>query len=175
MKPCGAVIMAAGRSRRMRSEKLALGFDEKSSFLLQILSRYHAFGCDPLIVVVNPLGEALMPRLLEGFSHQVMVAVNRAPEKGRFLSLQQGLKSLPSLQPTFIHNVDNPFVNDQLLAQMLSQAPDEGFVSPVFENQGGHPLLLMPDVIQAIVAHRHEDSRLDHFLKAFPNRRVQTE
>ncbi len=175
MNPCGAVIMAAGRSRRMNHEKLALPFDEKRSFLVQILSWYRAFGCDPLIVVVNPHGEELMPQLLDGFSHPVKVAVNPAPEKGRFSSLQQALKGLPPARAAFIHNVDNPFADDQLLAQMLRQAPGKGFASPVFENRGGHPLLLMPDVIQAIMAHQQGDTRLDHFLKAFPNKRVETE
>lgn len=172
MKPCGAVIMAAGRSRRMKNQKSALAFDEKSTFLFRILSQYHDFGCHPLIVVVNHQTEELLPGLLEGFSHEVTVAVNPVPEKGRFLSLQQGLKRLTSQQASFVHNVDNPFVSHELLAQMRRQAPDQGFVAPVYQSQGGHPLLLMPDVIEAILAHQQGETRLDHFLKAFAKKQV---
>ena len=167
MPQTGTIILAAGLSQRMGHHKLSLPFDLKDSFLSNILSGFHAFGCSPVVVVVNPLSEAQAMSIAAGASGAAVVVVNDAPEKGRFRSVQLGLQATGSNYPVFIHNVDNPFVDAQLLQQMLQAASEGDFVVPVFGAKGGHPVLLNPIVAQQIVGCSEPSTALNSFLKSF--------
>ena len=173
MKHCGAIILAAGRSQRMGRPKLSLPFDREHSFLSRIVSQYHAFGCHPLVVVVNP-NEAHLPAiLLEALPCRVFTVVNPQPEVGRFLSLQKGLQALEKPGPVFMHNVDHPFVNHQVLEILGRTAGKRSYASPEYEGRGGHPILLGKALVQDLIDHTGEVPRLDHFLKSYKRARVK--
>ncbi|HAJ99973.1 MAG TPA: hypothetical protein DCM62_08105 [Bacteroidales bacterium] len=167
MPQTGAIILAAGLSKRMGHDKLNLPYGSNYNFLSKILAGFHAFGCSPVVVVVNPLSEARARSIAAGASGANFVVVNDAPEMGRFRSLQLGLQATGSNHPVFIHNVDNPFVDAQLLQQMLQAASEGDFVVPVFGAKGGHPVLLNPIVAQQIVCCSEPSTALNSFLKSF--------
>jgi len=167
MPQTGAIILAAGLSQRMGHDKLNLPFGPNYSFLSNILAGFHAFGCSPVVVVVNPLSETQARLIAADASGATVVVVNDAPEKGRFRSLQLGLKETVSHHRVFIHNVDNPFVDVQLMQQMLQAAPEGDFVVPVFGAKGGHPVLLNPVVAQQIILCEEPSTALNSFLKAY--------
>jgi molybdenum cofactor cytidylyltransferase len=173
MNQCGAIILAAGRSQRMGRPKLALPFDREHSFLNHIVFRYHAFGCHPLVVVVNPNDAHLSATLLEGLPYHVFTVVNPQPEAGRFLSLQKALQVLEKPVPVFVHNVDHPFVNHQVLKNLRSNIQTYGYATPCHKGRGGHPLLLSQAVVHDIVLHDGKVGRLDHFLKRHERIRVE--
>lgn len=167
MPQTGAIILAAGLSKRMGHDKLNLPFGPNYSFLSNILAGFHAFGCSPVVVVVNPLSEARAKSIAAGASGATVIVVNDAPEMGRFRSLQLGLQETGSNHRIFIQNVDNPYIEAHLLQQMLDVAPEGDFVVPVFGAKGGHPVLLNPVVAQQIIRCSEPSTALNSFLKAY--------
>jgi molybdenum cofactor cytidylyltransferase len=167
MPQTGAIILAAGLSKRMGHDKLNLPFGLNYSFLSNILAGFHTFGSSPVVVVVNPLSEPQARTISTGTGGATVVVVNDAPEKGRFRSLQLGLREIGSDFPVFIQNVDNPFVDAVLLQQMLHAAPDGDFVVPVFNSKGGHPVLLNTVVTLQIIRCSEPSTALNSFLKAY--------
>jgi molybdenum cofactor cytidylyltransferase len=150
MKPCAAIILAAGFSERMGVEKLALPFDGQHSFVSRILQSYQIFGCNSIVLVVNHRGEKAINKALAGNAAGFELAVNPFPERGRLSSLKAGLERLNQGVYAFIHNVDNPFVNQELLGKMLSLSEKADYIVPAWEGRGGHPVLLSPHVIADI-------------------------
>lgn len=137
----GVVILAAGFSERMKTLKALLPFDEHTSFIGKIISTYHNWGCNEIVVVTNP--EAFQQMKQIGmFLSKVTMVVNDHLEFERFYSVKLGLGTIRSSSFCFIQNVDNPFIDSQILDLLYEQKSDEKYVSPVFENKGGHPVLL---------------------------------
>lgn len=167
MKPCGAIILAAGFSERMGVEKLALPYDGLHSFVSRTLYCYHLFGCEPIVLVVNQRGKHFLKKALVGFDGNIDLVVNPFPERGRFFSLKAGLERLNPGIPAFIHNIDNPFVNQALLGQILSLSGITGYVAPVWKGRGGHPVLLSPQVIAEVLKEESESVPLNKILKRF--------
>lgn len=143
------IILAAGSSARMGNPKPFLPYDEKRNFICKITDTYIAAGVKNIILVVSLAIENEVRQLLEkNYSGQpVRVVVNSFPERGRFYSLQLALKNTSS-SFCFLQNIDNPFVTEKLLAEMLEMKKPEAYVVPVYNNQKGHPVLIGPAVMK---------------------------
>ena len=94
MQSTGVIILAAGMSERMGSDKLCLKLPSGETFLSYLLSAYQRFGCTPCIVVVNQKTQPHALRIIKSASVPATVVVNPNPEAGRFLSLQMGLQAM---------------------------------------------------------------------------------
>lgn len=173
LKKYSAVILSAGRSLRMGRPKMMLPFDDSRTFLDVITERYSHFGCREIVLVVNaensPLANSVVAK------KRVSVAVNTHPEWQRFYSVQVGLKAMKEENPVFIHNIDNPFVDGELLQKMGAVLPVKGYVVPVFQGRGGHPVLLSAEVARQIVASPDPFVNLKMFLKSFGRVEVESE
>jgi molybdenum cofactor cytidylyltransferase len=143
MKPCEAcvVILAAGRSERMEELKAFLPYDDNTRFIEKIISTYSGWGCSEIIVVTNQQAFQRMKEMGMIPSIVTMV-VNDHMEFERFYSVKLGLGAIRSSSFCFIQNIDNPFINSQILDLLYEQRSNEKYISPVFENKGGHPVLL---------------------------------
>ena len=173
MKPCAAIILAAGFSERMGVEKLSLPFDGQHSFVSRILQSYQIFGCNPIVLVVNQQGEKALNKALTGFTGSFDLVVNPFPERGRLSSIKAGLKNLNPGLHAFIHNVDSPFVNQQLLGQMLSLAKKSEYIVPVWKGRGGHPVLLSGHVVADIKKMATDSMPLNQILMQYNNTLVE--
>ena len=167
MQSTGVIILAAGMSERMGSDKLCLKLPSGETFLSCLLSGYHRFGCTPCIVVVNQKTQPHALRITKSLSVPATVVVNPNPEAGRFLSLQLGLQALKNPIRVFVQNIDNPFVNEELLHFLIANSNSGDFVVPVHGNNGGHPVLLNPNVVSSILLHLDPHTPLNGFLKNF--------
>jgi len=143
MKPreAGVVILAAGRSERMKEMKAFLLFDKQNLFIKKILSTYSGWGCREIVVVTNQEASLRMKQT-DMIPAMVKIVVNDHLELERFYSVKLGLGSIRTSSFCFIQNVDNPFIDETILDRIFQYRSEEKYVSPVFENKGGHPVLL---------------------------------
>jgi CTP:molybdopterin cytidylyltransferase MocA len=143
-KPLVSVIIpAAGNSGRMGFDKALLTFPAGLNFADHLGTVYHAFGAEPVVLVVNRTFDRskVDPGLF------VFVA-NEHVEKGRSYSIRLGIKKITAGSVCFIHNVDNPFADLLLFDLLLAAVSPDGYVVPVCDGRGGHPVLLGSNVVE---------------------------
>ena len=155
-----AIILAAGRSRRMGFPKYALAWDAHTTFLEKIIHEYHDFGCDEIILVMNP--EAKLIKKMP-----VHLVINSQLDYGRFYSLKLALKQISNPGFCFLQNVDNPFVHKGILEKIYESRDQEGYVSPRFQSRGGHPILFGEKICKHIKNLERNDCILHDVLQNF--------
>lgn len=173
IKKINALILAAGNSERMGSPKFMLRFDENHSFLEKIVESYQQFGCEKIIVVLNPSGVHLIKE--SKFSHEVQIVLNSYPEWERFYSIKTGLKTIFGAAYSFIHHVDNPFVDMEVLKCLHQNINDCDYLVPYYKGQGGHPILISGKVMKKIVEETGNKHNLKIYLQQFVLKRIEVE
>ncbi len=170
------IILAAGHSSRMNYPKSFLLFDNRRKFIEKIIDTYISSGIDDIILVINKSQEEKMRSILSKnySSHQIKMVVNQFPEKGRFYSIQQGLKNINN-KICFIQNIDNPFISKLLLNEMMKELTASNYVVPSYQNKNGHPVLLSNDVVQYLLNLKRDDYNLRHELNHFLKTKINWE
>lgn len=152
MKNIAAIILAGGESSRMRQSKAFLKFDNKISFIEKIIKEYELAGIDKIIIVIND--SCLDPerqQVLAQFDNITRLVYNKHPKKGRPYSLYLGLSLLNESDNCFVQNIDNPFVNSNLIRSMIPLIKKETYISPTYKGKGGHPVLLSSSICNYIL------------------------
>nr|NQU91297.1 NTP transferase domain-containing protein [Bacteroidota bacterium] len=168
-----AVIPAAGRSTRMKSFKPLLTFDKERNFIEKIVDEFLEFGCSEIIVVVNEkLYNNPWIKVLSERASKVSVIINNKLEFERFYSIKLGLNKLRTKKYCFIHNCDNPFINQEIITTVFENKISDGYVSPIYNNQGGHPILISEPIIKSIIHSTENDSNFKDVINLFPCRKV---
>lgn len=135
--PISVIIAAAGSSTRMGKPKALLTHHSGAGFARHLLDGYGNYGCNPIILVASP--ELNLPEWKKLAHHMV---INHQPELGRSHSIFLGLQHVPANSACFIHNVDNPFLSAELLSNLVQNLKMDGYIVPVHQGRGGHPVLL---------------------------------
>jgi molybdenum cofactor cytidylyltransferase len=65
-------------------------------------------------------------------------------------SLQLGLKFMKN-KAVFMHNIDNPYISNSLLMQMITKLEPDTYVKPLYHNKGGHPILLSAEIVNGLL------------------------
>ncbi len=176
MKKSSVIILAAGESSRMGKPKFLLQYDENTTFLEKIMQEYEAFGCKQIIVVLNEQGAVLLIKNKPKYiPENIKIIINHYPEKGRFFSLKLGLKALDKRKKVFLHNIDNPLVNSQLLRLLSEKISGFDYAVPRYKNRGGHPILLSKKVIKSIITEDENNVNLKNYLNSFRKAIVATD
>jgi molybdenum cofactor cytidylyltransferase len=163
----GAVILAAGESRRMGKSKPLLKIGGK--YLIE--RALDAFDLvDRIIVVLGHEPERLI-QVLQKLG--VNWTVNPNYREGMTSSFKEGLKKFKKFDAVFLALCDQPTVNPDFLAKAID-AWKRGVkvVSPMYKGKKGHPVLFDRSLFEEILAlkngelirdviHRHEK---DHYL-----------
>jgi CTP:molybdopterin cytidylyltransferase MocA len=137
-----AVIPAAGNSERMGSHKALLSNGHGLTFAEHLVNCLGIYGCKPVVLVVN---EQFDPTLFQ--AENLVTVVNHHLGKGRSWSVLLGLKQVPEGCTCFIQNVDNPFLEQALLDMLLTSVKPDCYAVPVYQGQGGHPIVLGNKVV----------------------------
>lgn len=156
------LILAAGLSERMGTQKCYLNFSEEETFLDHIISVYRRFVVSEIVLVVNESFNS-DPFLNDD---SLKVVINQKLDYGRFHSIQLGLQEIENT-PVFIQNIDNPFVNAGLLMNLHNELGEAEFAVPVYEGRGGHPILLSTGIITHVVNDFKSDSHFKKVLESF--------
>lgn len=172
-KQVSCVILSAGSSLRMGSHKALLAYDQERNFLQKITSAYSQAGIEEVIVVVNAgllkmIQEAKMP-----LPQHVKLVVNHKPGLGRFYSLQTGLQAVSPGHSCFFQNIDNPFVSGETLEGLINCSSKADVIKPCFGGKSGHPVLISPSVIRAIIAEPDYTNHIDAFLHGYTLLKVE--
>jgi CTP:molybdopterin cytidylyltransferase MocA len=172
LRDTGVVILAAGRSERMKERKAFLSFDEKSTFIERILSAYSGWGCSEIVLVTNKEAADRM-KIEKLVAPDVTVVINNHLEFERFYSVKLGLAAIRSSEFSFIQNIDNPFIGSEILDLLYEQRDHEKYVSPVFQSRGGHPVLLNRKNIRYILNRKENSANFKEVLAGMDCRNVE--
>ena len=139
----GAIIAAAGRSRRMGSPKALLKHGDQT-FLGHLIDTFVGGGVSPVVVVLGAGAEKIAAAV--DLSRGTL-AVNRDPRTEMIDSIRLGERYLPGdVDAVWVTPVDAPFVSVELIAALRDAWPvDEdgaAAVVPVAGGVQGHPVLL---------------------------------
>ena len=167
----GAVILAAGESKRMGEPKLLLKIGGKR--VIEWIADSFESVVDELIVVLGHKPELLIPALKELGLRWI---VNENYRAGMASSFRKGLEQLRNCDAVFLALGDQPFVDRDFLAKAIN-AWKRGakIVSPIYRGKKGHPVLFDRGLFGEILAlgkhetirdvvHRHSDER--HLVEA---------
>lgn len=148
-EPVG-LILAAGYSSRMGAFKPLLDFGD-APLLARQIELFRRAGVEDVRVVTGHRAEDLIPLLREWDAREVH---NPAYDEGMFSSVRAGVAALAETgKPFFLLPVDYPLIPPFLLELQLSafRAAGGGVVYSSFENRKGHPPLIGPELIPAIL------------------------
>jgi molybdenum cofactor cytidylyltransferase len=136
----GAVVLAAGRSRRMGREKALLAWGRETSLervLAALASASH------VCVVLRPdLADA---EAAGGVARKAgaSVLVNADPDAEMLDSVRIGAAGLSeSLEAFFVWPVDHPLVTPETLGRLEDAADRAAVAIPTFRGRRGHPALV---------------------------------
>jgi molybdenum cofactor cytidylyltransferase len=136
-----AVVLAAGESRRMGTQKLLLPFGDTP--VAGAVVRTAATSCvDGTIVVLGADRDAVRRELTP---HGVRFTVNEEFHLGMLSSIQAGLRALPDgAEAVVIMLGDQPFLGAGVVDAVVGAYRDgrQGIVIPTFQGRRGHPVLL---------------------------------
>ena len=167
------IIIAGGNSYRMGYPKLWLKDDNGISFLSTICNTYKRCGFADIIVVINEKFTTKEWKneiaLVEGFT---TIIINSKPENGRLYSLSLGLKAVKT-DSIFIHNVDNPFIEKEVIEQLVKEGNKNGVTIPTYKGKGGHPVIIDTNVKFEITSNYSNYKTLKEVFEHFPKKRVE--
>lgn len=140
------ILLAAGRSSRLGQPKALVDVDGQP-LIQRLISRLHQLHPEVTVVTNTDLLADIM--LLCPSAH---VVLNTDPEKGRTGSIQCGLASILERngrlpKKVLLVPVDRPGWSVELVNNLLES---ETTTCPVWNNRGGHPLLMVGDDVKAV-------------------------
>lgn len=170
---CSALILAAGKSSRFGRDKAFIKFDKNQTFISHIVEGYINFGCQEVVVVANENNaDKIKNHLLNSPSK---IIINTNPDRGRFSSIQTGCNALTNPEYLFISNVDNPFIDNNLLYALLSNINYKDAIFPTYRSKGGHPVMISQKIISQIILSETNDINFRYFLDKFDLASVEVE
>jgi molybdenum cofactor cytidylyltransferase len=134
-----AILLAAGRSRRMGAFKPLLPFGERT-VAEACVENLLASGIGEVVVVVGHRGDEVRRKLSR---LPVRFAVNAEAESEMGASIARGVERLsPEAEAVFVALVDQPAVPPEVIGLLNAAAERNGarLVIPEYEGRGGHPV-----------------------------------
>jgi len=158
MSEVGAILLAAGRSRRMGTFKPLLPFGE-TTVIRSCIQNLREAGVEDIVVVLGHRAEELQQTVADlhlGF------AVNLDPTSEMSASIACGVKELPlDTGAMLIALTDQPAVPPDVIRAIVSAwSSGSLLVIPEFQGRGGHPVLVD-------FSFREKLSNLDGDLRSF--------
>lgn len=133
-----AIVLAAGRSRRMGTQKLLLPFGG-TTVIGRIIDRLLASSLDEVVAVVGR-GSETVREALSG--RPVILTENPDPGGDMLSSVRCGLRVLSPCEAVLVALGDQPSLTSRLVDAILDAygKSEKGIVVPVHEGRRGHPL-----------------------------------
>lgn len=156
----------------MGKAKLLLKMPVGITFLENIVKQYLDFNVTEIIIVVNKDGALLIESMKPTFPNQCVIIQNDNPEIGRFHSVALGVEKVTK-SFTFIHNIDNPYAEINVLDLLYNNSFNQKVVKPSYKGKSGHPVLISKKVCAKIISKNQNDIRLDEFLKNYNSIRIE--
>jgi molybdenum cofactor cytidylyltransferase len=136
-----AVVLAAGKSIRMGTQKLLLPFAAQT-VIGHVIDQLDSAGVDRVFVVVGVADDGVEKALA---GKNVTIVHNRQPDADMLSSVRAGLRTLPpETDAALVVLGDQPSIRPAMVSEMIGafQTAGRGIVVPAYEGRRGHPLLL---------------------------------
>jgi molybdenum cofactor cytidylyltransferase len=152
MNEIAAILLAAGRSRRMGAFKPLLTFGD-TTVIESCLNNLHAAGIENIVVVVGHRAEEVKAQLK---NRNVRFALNPDRDSEMSASIACGVELISdSAKALLISLVDHPAVPPEIVTLLITEWNQSAkLVQPEHNGRGGHPVLV--DLV-----YRHELLALD--------------
>jgi molybdenum cofactor cytidylyltransferase len=146
----GAIVLAAGESKRMGTQKLLLPFGD-TTVAGTVVRTAETSRVDRVIVVIGADRDRVRAELERGRSAEppqtakLVFAVNEDYLSGMLSSIQTGFKSLPpDAEAAVVMLGDQPFLPAEVVDAVVAAYREggAGIVIPVFRGRRGHPVLV---------------------------------
>lgn len=176
-KEYSVIILAAGKSTRMGRSKAFLKYNEQETFIEHIINQYIDFGCKQIIVVSNVIDIKWFLVNIDIFptDKNIRIVVNHHPEWHRFYSLKLAAEKIINEKHVFVHNVDNPFVDTDMLIELMINRMKADYIIPEFNGKGGHPILLSEKIIADVKVTQEDQLHFKDFLNQYPKKKVKVD
>jgi molybdenum cofactor cytidylyltransferase len=140
MNEVAAILLAAGRSERMRAFKPLLPFGNKT-VIEACVDYLHEGGIETIVVVVGHRAQEIQEQLQGTL---VSFALNPDPTSEMDASIACGVSQLSDqVNATLIALVDHPAIPADVVERLLVEWRNGGRLAiPTFGGRGGHPVLV---------------------------------
>ncbi|MCR4414804.1 MAG: nucleotidyltransferase family protein [Thermoguttaceae bacterium] len=163
----GAIVLAAGQSRRMGTQKLLLPLGGQP-VIVRVVDEVLRSSVRPVLVVVGDEGQKIVAAL----SGRRVTPIENADPHGDMLgSVRCGLAALPeACEAALVVLGDQPGVAADVIERLCEafRAQARGIVVPACRGRRGHPLLVASRYRQEVLTH-YEGIGLRGLLAAHPD------
>ncbi len=147
-----AIVLAAGRSRRMGAQKLLLPFGSKT-VIAHIVDQFTASSVDEVYVVVGCQGKQVSHELS---GRSVSIVNNSNYKSGMLSSVRCGLHAISQqCRAVLVVLGDQPSVTIKLIDQMLQNftSTEKQILVPLYNGKRGHPIMFSAAYRKEILTH----------------------
>lgn len=168
------LILSAGKSSRMGSDKALLDVNGKPS-IVYLISKLLPFANSVNIVLSYNL-EAVQKVVNEHFPNSPITFINNPDyELGMFSSILKGMESIPGRNPILMHQIDQPFISTEVYAQLVESYNSQCYtLQPSYlkdgEKRAGHPIIINYPFRCIILKHDAENN-LKNIMSEFNDKR----
>lgn len=137
-----AILLAAGRSRRMGAFKPLLPFPGDRTVVEACIDNLQSGGVETIIVVLGHRADEVRERLC---ALPVLFALTVEAESEMGASIARGVEKLPlGVETILVALCDQPAIPPKVIRFLLTERErtQARLVVPEFEGRGGHPVLL---------------------------------
>jgi molybdenum cofactor cytidylyltransferase len=135
-----AIVLAAGCSRRMGTQKVLLTLG-KETVISHIIDQLLASRVEKIYVVAGFHAEEIKKELS---GKPISIVYNREYESGMLSSVRAGLSSIPNeCEAVFVVLGDQPSISSKLIDEMIQSffIKEKKIVVPLYDGKRGHPIL----------------------------------
>ncbi len=162
------ILLAAGQSIRMQYPKALLKFNERYNFLEQIIAEYTKHpNLNKIFIVSNSEVLEKIAQKKSTLLQNHKIILNNAPEKDRIYSIHLAVKEQTIPYPSFIQNIDNPFIRYEDIDKMFKNFGTTGFLIPKINGKNVHPILASTKIIEELKKADNFKGSLRDFLKNY--------
>jgi CTP:molybdopterin cytidylyltransferase MocA len=135
-----AILLAAGRSKRMGAFKPLLPFGD-STVIESCIGYLRQGGIDEIVVVVGHRSEEIKHQLKDA---GLTFVTNPDPASEMSASIAHGVQHLSaSVRATLIALTDQPAIPSSVIPLLVAEwRTGQRIIKPEFEGRGGHPVLI---------------------------------
>lgn len=162
----GAVLLAAGESRRMGRLKALLPFGTRT-VIEQVVQSLLSLNVAGIIVVLGHRAEEIAAVLAP---LPVQILYNPDYQQGMTTSVQIALRQITPIPDAYLLAlVDQPHIAPAPMQRLLTAfaGTQQGIVIPTYQGRRGHPILLSSQYRDEVLALRH-DQGLNLVTRAHP-------